>query len=143
MTEKMVQGIEHLARHFVRVIYTELDVTLQYDLAAVRTLDAYIEQVRPNYSAETVPPGLVQSIGAFLGACIVATYGGRWASDDDNEWGLALPVAGGDIWVYPFNKVYKHFAAGAEHSVRVFFEAIPELLNPKRDWLATNEGAGT
>ena len=134
--EKMVQGIEHLASHFVRVIKTELDIDLEYDPAAVNTLDAYIEQIRPNYTPETIPPGLVQSIGAFLGACIIATYGGRWAVDaEDGDWGVALPVKAGDIWVYPFNKVYKHIAAGAEHSIRVFFEAIPQVLNPERDWL--------
>jgi hypothetical protein len=94
----MVQGIEHLASHFVRVIKTELDIDLEYDPAAVNTLDAYIEQIRPNYTPESIPPGLVQSIGAFLGACIIATYGGRWAVDaDDGDWGVARPEISGSI----------------------------------------------
>ena len=134
--ERMIQGIEHLARHFVRVIKNELDVELGYDAAAVRTLDAYIEQIRANYSAETVPPGLVQSIGAFLGACVIAAYGGRWGVErETGEWGIALPVKGGEVWVFPFNKVYKHFVSGPENSIRVFYSAIQTLIDPERDWL--------
>jgi hypothetical protein len=133
---RMVQGIEHLARNFVHIIKTELDVELGYDSAAVSTLDAYIEQIRGNYSTETVPPGLVQSIGAFLGACVIAAYGGRWGQEHETgEWGIALPVKGGEIWVFPFNKVYKHFVSGRENSVQVFYSAIGTLIDPERDWL--------
>ncbi|MBA3468060.1 MAG: hypothetical protein H0T53_00315 [Herpetosiphonaceae bacterium] len=139
--ERMVQGIEHLGRHFVQVIKTELEVDLEYDAAAVHTLDAYIEQIRGNYTAETVPTGLVQSIGAFLGACIIAAYGGRWGQESEtSDWGIALPVRDGEIWVFPFNKVYKHFVSGPENSVHVFYTAIQTLLDPERDWLEPSSG---
>lgn len=135
--QQMVAGIEHLARHFVRVIKTELDVVLEYDAVAVRTLDAYIEQIRSRYTPETVPPGLVQSIGAFLGACIIAAYGGRWGQETEtDEWGIVLPVQGGEVWLFPFNKVYKQFVSGNQNSVLVFYEAIKTLLDPTRDWIA-------
>lgn len=133
--DPMIAGIQHLARHFVRSVHGETSIELEYNHVAVKWLDSYITTIRPRYTAETVPPGLVQSIGAFLGECIIATYGGHWGHErDSDEWGIALPVQAGEIWVYPFNKVYKHFAAGDEHSVGVFFEAIPALLDPARNW---------
>ena len=133
--QNIVAGLEHLAQHFVRSVQSQLGIELEYNHVAVKWLNTYIEQIRPNYEPEQVPPNLVQSLGAFLGACIIANYGGRWGHEhESNDWGIALPVQGGDIWVYPFNKVYKHIAAGEEHSVRMFYEAIPNLIDPSRNW---------
>ncbi len=131
----MITGIQHLARHFVRSVQSETGIELDYNHVAIKWLDGYIENIRTHYTAETVPAGLVQSVGAFVGECIIATYGGHWGHDrESDEWGVAVPVNGGDVWLYPFNKVYKHFAAGHEHSIGLFFEAIKNLTDPTRDW---------
>lgn len=130
----IIAGIKHLAHHFVRTIKEQLDVDVAYDAEAVRTLDAYIEQLRPQYE-DGVPPGLIQTMGAFLGECVRAEYGGEWAFDEDNgEWGIAIPVRGGDVWAYPFSKVFKHFLDGKAQSILQFFEALKTITDPKYNW---------
>ncbi len=139
--ERMVAGIKHLATHFVRTIKAQLDVEVGYDAEAVKALSDYIDQLRPTYS-EGVPPGLIQTLGAFLGECVCTVYGGTWAFDEEtNEWGVAVPVKGGDMWTYPFSKVFKHFLDGQKESVGEFFHALSYLTDPKYNWSPPAAGA--
>ena len=120
MTEPMVQGIQHLAQNMVKIIKTELDVEIGYDPESAHTLSSYIDQIRPQYP-DGVPQGLVQTLGAFLGECIRATYGGEWSHEtESNEWGIAIPAQDGHLWAFPFRRVFRHFAKGEQESVAQF-----------------------
>ena len=141
MTADMIAGIQHLAQHMVRTIKTELDVELDFDAAAAHTLSAYIDQIRPRYP-DGVPQGLVQTLGAFLGECIRATYGGAWAYEEGAlEWGLAIPAQSGHLWAFPFRRVYRHFAQGQAESVAQFFDSLKLLTDPRYVWQPAPETA--
>jgi hypothetical protein len=72
-----------------------------------------------------VKTGLINTIGSYLGQCIIETYCGEWAIKNG-----ALGIDFGDNnWVFPFNKVEKHLANGAEDSIYSFFNCIPLVFN--------------
>lgn len=132
--QQMVEGILHLAQHFVRTIKAEQHIDVEYDSEAAHALSHFIDQFRHQYT-DDVPPEMVQTMGAFLGECIRAVYGGGWGQESDTgEWGVAIPVRGGDVWTFPFSKVYKHFAQGSSESVGEFFDALRYLTNPDYNW---------
>lgn len=135
MTDQaMIAGIEHLARHFARTIKAQQQIEVGYDAEAAAALSHFIDQLREQHT-DAVPDQLVQTLGAFLGECIRAVYGGAWGHDaDSGEWGIAIPVRGGDVWAFPFGKVYKHFALGGAETVGEFFSALSYLTDPRYNW---------
>jgi len=98
---------------------------LDYDTASVKFIEAFIERQRPNFDSEQ-RKGLVNSIGAFIGACIIKNYGGHWQVDEDSK---AVCIAFDDNnKIFPFAKTAKQFENGLEDSVYSFFIIIPTVF---------------
>jgi hypothetical protein len=94
-----------------------------YDADGVRWLDGFIQR-RHDGDATDDPNGLVNTLGSFLGECIVRTYNGSWR---ETEHGWAV-IVDGDLAVFPFNKVHKHLVDGAADSVLSLFSGVPVLI---------------
>lgn len=94
-----------------------------FDADGVRWLDGFIQRQHDGGAIDD-PSGLVNTLGSFLGECIVQTYGGAW---QETEHGWAV-VVGDNFEVYPFNKVHKHLTEGAGDSVLSLFNGVPVLL---------------
>jgi hypothetical protein len=98
---------------------------LEYDGHAIEVVDKLIEEQRKLYLGKE-REGLINSLGAFVGQCIIENFGGKWqfdpvsknycvSFDDENR-------------IYPFVKVAKQFEHGSEDSVRSFFRMIPFIF---------------
>jgi hypothetical protein len=96
---------------------------------SVAYLDAFLDrQAAIVKASEDSVNRFVSLLGAYLGECILATYGGRWQESDQ---GLSIVIqAGGKVHLLqPFHKVYKRIANGSEDSLAFYFsEFIPHVL---------------
>ena len=103
-----------------------------YNAESVRWLDGFIERqrVRPEFAGDAAAERMSQTLGSFLGECVIKCYGGEWR-EHEGSWGVDF--GGGNV-AFPFNKVRKQFAYGADagDSVLGWFEAIP-LIFARRD----------
>jgi hypothetical protein len=101
----------------------QLSRELAFDQSGVEWIDGYIERVR-----ESFPPdrrrGLVSNLGAFVGQCIICSFGGEWV-EQDGWWGVQVTDR---FWACPFTKIEKQFQNGVEDSVGSFFRCIPALV---------------
>ena len=100
-----------------------------YNAESVEWLDGFIERqrARPEFADEGAAEGMTQTLGSFVGECVIACHGGEWR-EMDGSW--AVDFGGGNA-AYPFNKVRKHFANGAQDSVLSWFETIPVIFAPR------------
>lgn len=98
-----------------------------YNAESVAWLDGFIERqrVRPEFADGEAAERLSQTLGSFLGECVVRCYGGEWR-EAGGSW--AVCFGGDDNAAYPFNKVRKQFANGAGDSVLSWFETIPVIF---------------
>ena len=64
--------------------------------------------------------GLVNTLGSFLGECIIENFGGSWQED---EYGLIVKFNKKN-GVYPFSKIRKQFENGLEDSIFSFYTSI-------------------
>lgn len=95
---------------------------LAFDERSVEWLDGYIERNRENWDDQGKKK-LSNTLGAFLGECIRANFGGEW---EMTENGLAITFDDGN-GVFPFNKINKHITNGAEDSISSFYSSIAAL----------------
>jgi hypothetical protein len=93
---------------------------LAFDEQAIRWLDGYIQR---QYEAgdPTSRDGLVNTLGSFLGECIIRSFGGEWAYVD-GSWCVRFDEKNA---VFPFAKVAKQLENGSVDSVLSFFTIIP------------------
>jgi len=73
-----------LANTLIGTASDKLGVQLTLDSESVKWLDGYIERIRPGMDESQIQ-GLSNTIGAFLGECIIANYGGSWRQADDGN----------------------------------------------------------
>jgi protein-S-isoprenylcysteine O-methyltransferase Ste14 len=119
----VVDRIRANAAMVVDVARDQLGEDVGYDEAGVRWLDGYIQrQHEQGDPAER--PGLVNTLGSYLGECIVRAHGGEWAQMD-GAWGVRFGDADA---AFPFAKVAKQLDGGAGDSVLGFFTAIPAIF---------------
>ena len=97
-----------------------------YNAESVRWLDGFIERqrVRPEFAGEEAAGRMSQTLGSFLGECVIRCYGGEWR-EVDGSWAVCFD---GDNAAFPFNKVRKQFANGAGDGVLGWFESIPLIF---------------
>jgi hypothetical protein len=119
----MEKQFTDLARNLISTLSEMLGVTLKYDRASVEWMDGYIERIRPTLDESSVN-GLANSIGSFLGECIIANHGGVWR-EADGTWGIYFDEKNA---AYPFAKVQKHLLNGAGDSILSFYDTIPVLF---------------
>lgn len=128
---------ENLKKNAVLVIKQfKADVEFEFGCneKSVKWVDGFInrQRAREDFSLELVG-GLTNTLGSFLGECIIASYGGDWGFTDD---GLGV-VFDDENAAYPIGKVRKHFENGEEDSIYSFYSIIP-LVYPhlKGEWVS-------
>jgi hypothetical protein len=107
----------------MRVAREELGETIGYDAAGVEWLDGYIQR-QYEQGDENNRDGLVQTLGSYLGECIIHSFGGQWTSLD-GTWAVCFDSQNA---VYPFNKVRKQLEHGAADSVLSFYTTIASFF---------------
>ncbi|HEV3144155.1 MAG TPA: hypothetical protein VGZ47_09750 [Gemmataceae bacterium] len=116
--EKLRANAEIVAR----TIRDNLNVELSFDEAGVEWIDGYIDRLRGSLPAEQ-RSGLIEMLAAFVGECMIQTFGGAWA-EREGSWGVQVSER---IWACPFAKIQKQFENGSEDSVASFFRCTPLL----------------
>ena len=103
----------------VTVAHNELGKDITYDQAGVEWLDGYIQR-QHEQGDPTLRPKLVQTLGSFLGECIVRSLGGHW-DRDGGTWAIRFDKRNA---AFPFAKVQKHLDNGGGDSVLGFYQSI-------------------
>jgi hypothetical protein len=109
-------------------------LNLKYDADSIKFIEGFIERNKGNFEKEE-SQGLINSLGSFLGQCIIENYGGQWQLD--NEAGSVAVVFDDKNKAYPFAKVSKQFENGLEDSVYYFYNIIPSIFKiekKKKPW---------
>ena len=121
----MEEQFKHLAETLISTMSKQAGVELAYDAASVAWVDGFVERQRERFAGEEAG-GLVNVIGAFVGECIIANFGGRWR-ESDGTWGVFFDEG---TAAFPFAKVRKQFDNGRAggDSVRSFYESVPAIL---------------
>ena len=97
-------------------------LNLGYDAASVKFVEGFIE--RNKVTDDLVGnDGLINSIGAYLGQCIISCYGGSWEIDPKNQTASIVFDAGNKA--FPFSKTAKQFENGLGDSIYSFFTVLP------------------
>jgi len=125
----MEQKFKDLSSHFIATIARDSGVELSLDRTSVAWTEEFIERLRPVID-ETLMDGLSSSIGAYLGECIRASYGGEWRQSEDGAWGVYFDDLNA---AYPFAKVQKQLRNGIEDSILSFYEVIPIVFLKSND----------
>lgn len=95
---------------------------LDYDTQSVKFIEEFIERQRDNFDHEQ-RKGLINSIGSFVGQCVIKNYGGQWQVDEETQ---SVCIAFNDKnKIFPFAKTAKQFDNGLEDSVYSFYTIIP------------------
>ena len=109
-------------------------LNLKYDKNSVKFIEGFIERNKASFDSEE-NKGLINSLGSFLGQCIIENYGGQWQLD--SETGTIAIAFDDKNKAFPFAKVSKQFDNGLEDSVYSFYTIIPtifKLKKNKRPW---------
>ena len=122
------EKIQANAELVIRQIRKEFGVTLNYDEAAIKWLEDYVEQLRTTVNQETIYR-LTNIFGSFVGECIRYEFGGQW-KQYDGRWGVEFSP---QFAAFPFAKLAKQFENGraAGDSILGFYRSIPALSNMK------------
>lgn len=111
-----------------------VELNLKYDADSVKFIEGFIERNKGDLEKEKWK-GLINSLGSFLGQCIIENYGGQWQPDNETA---SIAVALDDKnKAYPFAKVSKQFDNGLEDSVYSFYKIIPTIFKldkEKKPW---------
>jgi len=106
---------------------SKLGAEFEYNRKSVAWVEEFIEheRLRKDVTEDDVE-GLVQLIGAYLGECVIHTYGGAWR-EHDGSWGVFFNASNA---AFPFSKVRKQFDNGVSggDSILSFFDVIPQVL---------------
>jgi hypothetical protein len=109
-------------------------LNLKYDAGSVKFIEGFIERNKGHFEKEEYQ-GLINSLGSFLGKCIIENYGGRW--DLNSENGSVAIAFDDNNKAYPFAKVRKQFENGLVDSIYSFYSVIPtvfKLDKKKKPW---------
>ena len=109
-------------------------LNLKYNAESVKFLEGFIERNKATFEKEDAK-GLINSLGAFLGQCIIENYGGQWQLD--NETGSVAIVFDNKNKAFPFAKLSKQFENGLEDSIYSFYTVIPTVFKfdkKKKPW---------
>ena len=99
-------------------------IALTCDREGVVAIDAYVEHNRDLWSAAD-RERLAHEIGAFVGECMVATYGLSWSASAGAGPGLALPTGGR---VSPFDRATAASVPGNGARLTALFDEAGETI---------------
>lgn len=119
---------EHIEQFKKLAELVKTQLNLEYDQKSVEYLEGFIERQRERWSKDGKKEGLINSLGSFLGECMIKNYGGGW--EEDKELGWCIKFNGGEK-AFPFNKVKKQFDNDIGDSIFSFYRIIPDLLKKK------------
>lgn len=125
----MKETFEQQAAFLISTLSRDTGVDLGYDLESVEWVDGFIERQRLRNDA-SLARGLTNVVGAYLGECIIRNYGGEWRATDGEMWGVYFDDLNA---AFPFAKVAKQFANGAEDSIASFYRTIPLVFKRSGD----------
>jgi hypothetical protein len=114
LRQDMRNAAEGFARQLARV-----GVDLSFDREGVVALDGYVESNRALWSAED-RERLSHAIGAFVGECMVETYGLAWRGQTDAP-ALGLPAGG---VVTPVSTVLPLLGPQGGASLSTYFDEV-------------------
>jgi hypothetical protein len=123
----MEERIRSNAELVVSVACNQLGKDIGYDEAGVQWLDGYIQR-QHEQGDPADRPGLVGTLGSFLGECIIRSLGGAWAQN----LGVWCVQFDENNAAFPFAKVANQLDNGEEDSVASFFSAVPLVLKKAR-----------
>jgi hypothetical protein len=98
----------------------QLGQTIGYDDAGVKWLDGYVQRLHER-GDPAIWDGLVDTLGSYLGKCIIETYGGSWGQVE-GRWCVVFDE---NNIASPFTKIEKQLTNGSVDSVYSFFTVIP------------------
>jgi len=119
----MIEKIRQNAQLVAATAENHLDTPVGYDREGVCWLDGYIQR-QHEHGDPANREALVNTLGSYLGECIIAVYGGSWTH---TEYGWGVAYDNGNA-AFPFAKVAKQLENGAEDSVLSLFDSIPVLF---------------
>lgn len=99
-------------------------LNLRFDSPSVQLLEQFIESQRAQ--SFEIKTSLTQTLGCFLGECIIQTYGGSWQYDDHGHLGVYFDP---DNAVFPLERVREQFEQGLDASVYRFYTLIPQVFH--------------
>ncbi|OQP66620.1 hypothetical protein [Niastella populi] len=108
-------------------------LNLKYDANSVKFIEGFIERNKGSFEKEEYQ-GLINSLGSFLGKCIIENYGGQWELNENGSVAIAFDK---NNKAYPFAKVSKQFENGLADSIYSFYGVIPtvfKLDKKKKPW---------
>jgi hypothetical protein len=99
------------------------------NIESVEWVEGYIERLRSNTDFdESSIGGLVNTLGSFLGECIIAAAGGEWLwVEAEQTWGISFPY---NRMAFPFAKVHKQLVNGivSGDSIVSFYDVTVNYL---------------
>jgi len=120
MRDKLIANSELVIKQMQELT----DFEFGYDEESVKYVDEFINnQIAQNDFDKNLINGLVNTLGSYLGECIIHCYSGK---RENTEYGLGVTLEDGHN-CYPFNKIRKHFENGSGDSIYPFFTTIPHL----------------
>ncbi|MNS21856.1 hypothetical protein D3C72_536330 [compost metagenome] len=109
-------------------LFDDAGVLLDYSEESLEDLERLATQLWPNpIEEQEALDALLSNWGAYLGQAILENLGGEWTFRKDLEHAsVHFPRTG--LEAFPFHKMRKRLALGAEDSMVDFYEAIVEEL---------------
>jgi hypothetical protein len=126
-----------LIKKNARIVIDQLrqlsDMDFGMNRESVVWVEGFIERqrARPDFDSAFADK-LTQTLGSFLGECIIANGGGAWLwSDDHQSWSI---VFSNNSQAFPFVKVGKMFADGLEggESIVSFYDIAVAYLSKSK-----------
>lgn len=119
----MESQIKANAELVIKQLGTLSGIEFGYNIESVAWVDSFIEHQR-NCSDQNIIDGLINTLGSYLGECIIKCYGGYW-QNINGAWCVCFDEKN---MAFPFTKVNKQFTNGQEDSIKSFFELIPVMF---------------
>lgn len=126
--DKYVTNIRNRGQLVIKELGPISGITFGFNKESVRWVEGYIERCRNAGEKEGDFDGLINSLGSFLGECIVKNAGGEWRWFEEQQTiGVVLPTGDG---VFPFAKTRKQFAKGLRggDSVYSFYDIAVNFM---------------
>jgi len=111
--QKGILHLQELAAFVIDKFGPLNEVEFGLNRASVEWIEGFIERARERRESDaSVPQGLVNTLGAFLGECIAVATGGGWHwQESQQDWGILFPSG---AMAFPFTKVWRQFEGGVE-----------------------------
>ena len=122
----MLDGIRANAKLITSMAHEKLGQQITYDKAGVEWLDGYIQR-QHEQGDPAIHDGLVNTLGSYVGECIIQNIGGQWAETNGNWYVRFDDRNAANL----FAKVGKQLENGEADSVLGFYNTILVIFQGK------------